>query len=193
MKRVSLVFLTACIFGQKVHVPSAYEGATPLTVVNAGHLGLCDFHLWTATFDDENWFGSRANMVEIPAGQSYTFSIKPGAYHVQAGWCMERTLHYITGTATDKTITIDAPMTMVLGDQHIPHHGGGKIVHYTKIQNLFPEPGQYPEAPAAEEPAEACGARGAQVDSPNDCCDMGRAHQGTRDNGTQAGMPYYCD
>ncbi|HEY0249915.1 MAG TPA: hypothetical protein VGC41_00225 [Kofleriaceae bacterium] len=190
---VILLIVSACIFGRKPHVPGDYEGSTQVTVVNSNLLPLCMFRLFTTKVDDDNWFGTNANMMEVPSGGTYVFHVKPGTYHVDGGWCVQRSLQSVAGTEEEHTIaTIDGPTTISFGPNPPPRHGRDKLIVYTKVTVIYDPTigGASEEAPA--EP-QTCGAPGARVDSPNDCCDVSRAHQNAGANGSKAGEPYWCD
>src|SRR3954470_14443995 len=57
--------LTACLFGTGPHVPSAYQGTTPITIVNAWDHEMCAFSVFQADPGADNWLGSGGKLQNL--------------------------------------------------------------------------------------------------------------------------------
>lgn len=187
---VVAVLLAGCshIVGEGPHIPDRYKGTVPITVVNAHDQPICEFHIWAGEFDDDNWLGTPARRQEVAPGDTRTYAIKPGTYHVIAGFCTDDQLSGVTGTEKDLTVTIDTPTTIALGARPtLPTHGE-KLLSFTDVRLDGPAP-VTADTPTNEE----CQPPGAKVASSQDCCDTTKYRGIIGENGQSVGMGYYCE
>lgn len=156
---LALVSLGACdvLFGQGPHVPAAYQGAAQITVANAWDHELCTFTVFAGDSTGDNWLGDGSKRQAIPPGANRTFSIKPGVYHVIAGFCDGEQAIAAAGTYGAATTTIPGPTLLAFGPRHV-----GAVAHADKrtfsrlyfVQQAAQGGGEAePEEQAAPEPS----------------------------------------
>ncbi len=127
-------------------------------------------------------------MQPVPPGQTRAYSIKPGTYYVGGIFCEGDSPTAAVGS-NGKPVAIDGTATIVLGPKPTPRRFHEKHIVFAAVVSLG-DSNANGEAPEAA--PEACGAAGARVDSPNDCCEH-RGHQNPGANGQTAGEPWFCD
>ena len=163
---VALGVLGACgaLFGQGPHVPGAYQGTTPITVVNAWDRELCAFTIFQSAAESDNWLGTRGKQQNLAPGERRTFNIKPGVYHVLGGFCHDGQTVAASGTYGAATVTIQGPSLIALGPNPVQPSPGAQTLAFAKV--YFPQ--QNPGGGGGEAPAEASQAEAPDSSSSSD-------------------------
>ncbi|HEY4058016.1 MAG TPA: hypothetical protein VGM39_15485 [Kofleriaceae bacterium] len=189
---VVAVLLGGCSYfvGEGPHIPDAYKGTMQITIVNAHDQPLCEFHLWSGEFANDNWLGTPARRKDVAPGATRTFSIKPGAYRVIGGFCdSDGQLSGVAGTEGELTATFDSPTTIALGAAPTAPSPHEKLLAFTNVRL----DGAQPVNAGTDFGTEECQPPGAKVASSQDCCDTSKYHSIVGDNGQTAGNGAICE
>lgn len=141
------------LFAKGPHVPSAYQGTTPITVVNAWDHQLCFFTIFQDTLNGDNWLGNGGKQQNLAPGARRSFSIKPGVYHVVGAFCDvengEKALG-ASGTYGAATVTIQGPSVIALGPKPVEPTPGTEALAFAEIHFVQSNGGGSDEAAPAE-------------------------------------------
>ncbi len=199
---IAALALGACswLLGSGPHVPSAYQGTTPVTVVNSSDHELCAFKIFEGNPDNDNWLGDKTKQQNLAPGAKRTFNVKPGVYHVIGGFCDSGQIVAASGTYGNATTSIQGPTLIALGPKAPEPIAGAETRAFAKLYPVgaggggaggAEEPAQ--EAPAEEpaassseaaaEPKAACKGAGQPIGHYSECCSGRATTRGTSHNG----------
>lgn len=149
--------LGACTWflGSGPHVPGAYQGTTPVTVVNAWNRELCVFAIYQGAPDSDNWLGTKSKQQNIAPGGRLTFNIKPGVYHVVGGFCAEGQAVAAGGTYGAETTELQGPSLIALGPNPVEPAPGQKMLAFTQLHGMDGGGGAAPAEASASSPDES--------------------------------------
>ena len=164
-------------------------------MANAWDHALCVFSIEQGNPDGDNWLGNNGKREPIAPGGKRTFNIKPGVYHITAGFCDGDQFIAASGTYGAETATIEGPSLIAIGPNTTEPVAGTQTLAFTKLYNAAAGGGvdQAP-AEATEPPAEssstaqgeskpACKGPGEEVDHYSECCSGRATMRGTLHNG----------
>jgi len=158
---LALGALAACgaLFGKGPHVPDAYAGTTQVTIANAGDAEICVFTMFSdGGSSEDNWLGDKTKAQVLKPKERHSYNIKPGTYHVNAGFCQDGQLIAAVGTYGSATKTIEGPTFIALGPLAVEPIAGAQRITFSKFYRAAGgggDAGGGETATPSEEPASA--------------------------------------